>query len=356
MPGISPERWNDLLNNDYHPLRDKTIQDHYSPGSTFKTITAIAALEEGVIDENFTVNCSGVLPFGNHPFHCWRKHGHGTMNVVQALTQSCDIFFYKVSQKLGIDNIAKYAMMLGLGRKTGINLAHEAAGLIPTEEWKRSRYGQEWSPGGTLSCAIGDSYVVTTPLQLANAYAAIATGGVLWKPYLVKYIESPDGHILKEFQSEPLGKVTISQKTLALVHKGLYQVVNDPHGTSYGAHIPGIDVAGKTGSTQVIGLSAVKLRSTKCENMPFNLRDNGLFAAFAPPDDPSIAVAVITEHSCHGATRAAPVALAVIKAYLQKYIPDKYSDAAIKLARKEKAATRKTAPAAEVPPEGAIGD
>ncbi len=328
--GISSKRWNELLNNEYNPLRDKTIQDHFSPGSTFKAITAIAALEEGLIDENFTTGCSGVLPFGTRPFHCWKKTGHGNMNVVQALAQSCDIFFYKMAQKLGIDNIAKYSVMLGLGRKTGINLAHEEPGLIPTEAWKKQRYGQEWSPGETLSCAIGQSYVLTTPLQLANAYAAIGTGGFLWKPHLVKYIESADGRILKEFQPEMLGKVNLSKKTLDIVHKGLFNVVNDPRGTTYSVRIPGIDVAGKTGSTQVIGLSAAKLRSTKCENMPFNVRDNGLFAAFAPPDDPQIAVAVITEHSCHGATGAAPVALAVIKTYLQKYMPEKYSDEAIK--------------------------
>ncbi len=329
--GISSQRWNELVNNEFRPLRDKTIQDHYSPGSTFKAITAIAGLEEGIVDEHTPVSCTGSLPFGSHTFHCWKKAGHGTISMVQALAQSCDVYFYKLGMKLGIDNIAKYAKMLGMGKRTGINLSHEESGLIPTEAWKKQRFNQEWSPGETLSCAIGQSYVLTTMLQLANAYAAIGTGGTIWKPFYVKQVESPEGRILSENNPEMMNQVTISKKTLDIVHRGLNAVVNDPHGTTYSKRIPGFDIAGKTGSTQVIGLSAAKLRSTKCENMPFNVRDNGLFAAFAPPDDPQIAVAVITEHSCHGASGAAPIALEVIKTYLQKYMPEKYGEEVIKL-------------------------
>ncbi len=327
--GVSTKLWSELLNNEYHPLRDKTIQDHYSPGSTFKSITAIAALEEKVIDENTTVNCTGSFRLGNRVYHCWNKHGHGVVNIRKAIKESCDVFFYRMGQRLGIDTIAKYANMLGLGHKTGVNLAHEEAGLIPTEEWKKRRFGQEWIAGETLSCAIGQSYILTTPLQLANAYAAISTGGYLWKPYIVKYIESPDGRILKEFQPELLSQAKISKSTLDIVRGGLTAVVNEPGGTTYGHRIPGIDAAGKTGSTQVIRLSADKIH-TKCESMPFNVRDNGLFAAFAPPDDPTIAVAVIAEHSCHGGSGAAPIAMDVIKTYLQKYMPERYSDEAIK--------------------------
>lgn len=327
--GVSSKLWSELLNDEYHPLRDKTIQDHYSPGSTFKTITAIAGLEEHVIDENSTINCTGSFRLGNRVYHCWNKHGHGAVSIHKALRESCDVFFYRLGQKLGIDTIAKYANILGLGRKTGVNLAHEDPGLIPTEEWKKQHFGQEWIAGETLSCAIGQSYILTTPIQLANAYAGIATGSFLWKPYIVKYIESPDGRILKEFQPETLGKVNISKHTLDLVRSGLTAVVNEPGGTTYGHRIPGIDAAGKTGSTQVIRLSADKIH-TKCESMPFNVRDNALFAAFAPPDDPRIAVAVIAEHACHGGSGAAPVAMEVIKTYLQKYMPERYSDDAIK--------------------------
>ncbi|MBI3544797.1 MAG: penicillin-binding protein 2 [Deltaproteobacteria bacterium] len=327
--GVSPKLWGELLNNEYHPLRDKTLQDHYSPGSTFKTITAIAALEEKVIDENTTINCTGSFRLGNRVYHCWNKHGHGVVNIHKAIRESCDVFFYRMGQRLGIDTIAKYANMLGLGRKTGVNLAHEEMGLIPTEEWKKKRFGQEWIAGETLSCAIGQSYILTTPLQLANAYAAIGNGGLLWRPYIVKYIEDNDGRILKEFQPDLIGQAKISKQTIDIVRSGLTAVVNEPGGTTFSRRIPGIDVAGKTGSTQVIRLSADKIH-TKCESMPFNVRDNGLFAAFAPPDDPVIAVAVIAEHSCHGGSGAAPVALEVIQTYLQKYMPEKYSDEAIK--------------------------
>lgn len=323
--GVSSKLWNELLNNEYRPLRDKTLQDHYSPGSTYKTITAIAGLEEKLIDENTTVNCNGSYRLGNRVYHCWKKHGHGTVNIVSALKGSCDVFFYRLGQRLGIDTIAKYSKMLGLGRRTGVNLAHEETGLIPTEEWKKKRFGQEWIAGETLSCAIGQSYILTTPLQLANSYAAVGNGGFLWKPYIVKYIESPDGRILKEFQPEQLGHAQISKNTLDLIRRGLVAVVNEPGGTAFGQRVPGIDMAGKTGTTQVIRLSPDKLKQ-KCESMPFNVRDNGLFAAFAPPENPEIAVAVIAEHACHGASGAAPIAIAVMKTYLQKYMPERYSD------------------------------
>lgn len=330
--GISSQRWNELLNNEFHPLRDKNIQDHYSPGSTFKAITAIAGLEEGLVDINSTVNCTGGYKFGNRTYGCWKKTGHGTVNVIQALSQSCDVYFYKLGQRLGIDTIAKYSKMLGLGTKTGINLAHEEPGLVPTEAWKKQRFNQEWNPGETLSCAIGQSYMLTTPLQLANAYAAMGVGA-LYRPHVVKYIESADGRILKEFQPEHISHVTLSKKTIDIIHQGLFHVVNDPRGTTYSHRIPGLDVAGKTGTTQVIGLPQGKGKHIKCENMPFIQRDNGLFAAFAPANDPIIAVAVVTEHSCHGASGAAPIAMAIIKTYLQKMLPEKYGEEALKAAK-----------------------
>ncbi|HAR42017.1 MAG TPA: penicillin-binding protein 2, partial [Bdellovibrionales bacterium] len=183
--GISSAQWNKLINNENHPLRDKTIQDHYSPGSVFKTVTAIAGLEEGVIDEKSTIRCTGSIRVGNRVYHCWQKHGHGELNVISALTQSCDVFFYRVSQKLkSVDDLAKWAFHLGLGAKTGINMSREVSGLIPTEEWKKKRFNQPWNPGETLSVAIGQSFVLTTALQLANMYAAIGNGGTVYRPFL----------------------------------------------------------------------------------------------------------------------------------------------------------------------------
>ncbi|MGE4232711.1 MAG: penicillin-binding protein 2 [Bacteriovoracia bacterium] len=323
--GVSTQLWNSLLQNKYHPLRDKTIQDHYSPGSTFKVVTAIAGLEEKAIDEHTTFNCAGSIRLGNRSYRCWSRSGHGNINVVNALTHSCDVFFYRLGQKLGIDTIAKYATMMGLGKQTGVNLAHEETGLIPTEAWKLKRYKQEWIAGETLSCAIGQSYILTTPIQLASIYGLIANGGALFRPYIVKQIESPDGSVLKQFQPDKIRDVGIRPETLALIRKGLWGVTNTPGGTAYRQMIPGIEVGAKTGTTQVVRMSDTKVNQ-KCESMPFDIRDNGTFVAYAPADDPEIAVAVVAEHSCHGASGAGPIAMAVIKAYLQKYHPEKYSD------------------------------
>jgi penicillin-binding protein 2 len=326
--GISTQLWKKLIMNENHPLRDKTIQDHYPPGSTFKIFTAIAGLEEGVIDEHTTFNCSGALRVGNHPFHCWQKHGHGSINVVTAITQSCDVFFYRVAMKLkSVDQIAYWAQHLGLGKKTGIILKGEVPGLIPTEEWKMKRFKQQWQGGETLSVAIGQGYVLATALQLANAYAAIGNGGTLWKPYLVKQVESFEGKVLKEFKPEVLDKANLHPKTVELIKQGLWGVVNTPHGTAHRYMIPGVDFVGKTGTAQVMQISADKIYQ-RCENMKFNERHNGVFVGFAPLNNPMIAVAVIGEHICHG-TNAAPIARAVIKTYLEKYYPDLYGPKAI---------------------------
>ena len=327
--GIPAAIWNKLLSNSNHPLRDKTIQDHYQPGSTFKTLTAIAGLEEGVITEKDNFNCSGSMRIGNRVVHCWSKHGHGNVNVVSALTQSCDVFFYKLALKLkSVDDIAKWAFKLGLGKRTGINLAHEVSGTIPTEEWKQKQFHQPWNDGETINTAIGQGFVLTTALQLANMYATIANGGTLFRPFIVKEIESNEGKILKEFKSEEMAKVSLSNKTLELINQGLWGVINSPHGTAAASRLPGIDFVGKTGTAQTIRLSSDKLYG-KCESWKFQDRHNALFVGFAPLKNPAIAVAVIGEHACHGASSAAPIAKAVIKTYLEKYFPDVYGEKAI---------------------------
>lgn len=324
--GIAPAVWNKLLNNENRPMRDKTLQDWYSPGSTFKLVTAAAALEEGVVDENTHFNCTGSMKIGNRVFHCHSKYGHGDVNVVSAITRSCDIFFYKAAQKLkSVDEIAKWAVKLGLGRKTGIPLARELPGLIPTEEWKKKRFNQVWNQGETVSVAIGQSYVLTTILQLANMYAYLGNGGTLYRPYIVKEVQAADGKTIKEFKPEVLDATShLKPKTIELLKQGLWGVVNSPKGTAYYQRLPGMDFVGKTGTTQVVRLSAEKLRSTKCESMRFQERDNALFAGFAPLNDPVIAVAVIAEHACHGNSGAGPIAGAVVKAYLEKYYPQIY--------------------------------
>ncbi|MBS1960781.1 MAG: penicillin-binding protein 2 [Bdellovibrionales bacterium] len=327
--GIPPALWANLINNENRPLRDKTIQDHYPPGSVFKIITAIAGLEEGVIDEHTVFNCPGKLQVGSKTFHCWQKNGHGSINVREAITKSCDVFFYKVAQRLkSVDDLAKWAFYLGLGRRTGIPLPREVPGLIPTEEWKMKRYNQPWNPGETLSVAIGQGYVLTTILQLANTYASVANGGTQYRPFFVKRIESNDGQVISESKPEPLDTHHLKPSTARAVRDGLYNVVNDRNGTAYSQRLPGMDFVGKTGTAQVINLSKDRVYA-KCENMRYRERHHALFAGFAPADDPQIAVAVIAEHGCHGGTAAAPVARAIIDTYLRKLDPVKYSDAAI---------------------------
>lgn len=329
--GIDPEIWAKLIADDNHPLRDKTIQDHFSPGSTFKTITAIAALEEGVINKDTTFSCSGSISLGNRKVHCWKKEGHGTVNVVTALSQSCDVFFYRVAQKLkSVDDIAKYAFHLGLGKKTGIELAREVPGLIPTEAWKQQRFNVPWSPGETLYVAIGQSFVLTTTIQLANAYAALVNGGTLFKPRVVKEIQSEDGRTIKEFLPKVIDKTKLSPETIRLVTEGLWGAINAPGGTAYWTHIPGMEWAGKTGTVQVVTQKADKMYGKGvCESMRYNQRHHGIFVGYAPIKDPSIVVAIYAEHACSGSHGAAPVAREIMKTYLQKYYPDLYSDRAI---------------------------
>lgn len=330
--GIDPEIWSKLIADENHPLRDKTIQDHYSPGSTFKAITAIAALEEGVIDKDTTFNCTGSISLGSRKVHCWKKGGHGNMNVVTAIMHSCDVFFYRVAQKLkSVDDIAKYAFHLGLGKKTGIELAREVPGLIPTEAWKQNRFNVPWSPGETLYVAIGQSFDLVTTIQLANAYASIVNGGTLYKPHLVKQIQSDDGKILKEAIPQILDKTNLKKETVELVTEGLWGVVNLPGGTAYSLHTPGMEWAGKSGTAQLVTQKADKLYGkSACTSLRPSQRHNGLFVAYAPIKDPSIVIAVVSEHDCGGGSHgAAPVAAEVIRTYLKKYYPDLYSDKAL---------------------------
>jgi penicillin-binding protein 2 len=343
--GIDPDVWAKLISDETHPLRDKTIQDHYSPGSTFKTITAIAALEEGIIDKDTTFNCTGSISLGSRKVHCWKKQGHGNMNVVTAIMHSCDVFFYRVAQKFkSVDDIAKYAFHLGLGKKTGIELAREVPGLIPTEAWKQQRFNTPWSPGETLYVAIGQSFDLVTTIQLANAYAAIVNGGTLYKPHIVKEIQSDDGKILKDAIPQILNKTTLKRETVELVTQGLYGVVNTPGGTAYSLHTPGMEWAGKSGTVQLVTQKADKMYGkSACTSLPYIHRHQGLFVAYAPIKDPTIVVAIVSEHDCGGGSHGAgPVAAEVIRTYLKKYYPDLYSDKAIAERKEFEKANRPT--------------
>ncbi|MBF0365990.1 MAG: penicillin-binding protein 2 [Oligoflexia bacterium] len=320
--GLSNNYWGVLSNDPRRPLRDRVIQEHYSPGSTFKPLVAVAALEEGEAEEKGEIGCTGQFPMGRKVFHCWKKHGHGSVDIYRSIRESCDTFYYRLGKRMDINTIAHYVKSMGLGHKTGIALPREVAGLMPDREWKKKRNGEDWMLGETLSCVIGQSYVLATPLQLALAYAVIANGGKLYRPYVVKRIFTNSGKTIKTFSPELLSKVNLSPRTVQIVQEALRQVVNDPKGTAYYyGHGRGIALAGKTGTAQVIKMSAEKLFA-KCEETEYKYRHHGLFIGYAPYDDPKIAVAAIVEHGCHGASAATPVVVDIVATYLKKFYPE----------------------------------
>lgn len=331
---IRPEYWKELNTNDDKPLRDKTIIDHYSPGSTFKIISALAGLEEGLINENTVVTGGGVFMFGGRPFHDWKKEGHGPSDVVKSLYRSVDVFYYKLGTRMEIDVLAKYAKELGLGQRTGIALPGEITGLVPDTSWKKRNLKADWYPGETLSVIIGQSYLNTTPIQLANMIAGVANGGTIYKPRLIRFMEGQDGAVLDKTQPEVLHSTNWSEKNLEMVRKGIRLVLEHDNGTAHAQWIPGMSVAGKTGTSQVIRFTADTVFK-ECAKLERKYRHHGLFVAYAPVEDPKIAIAVVAEHSCSGSSGAAPIAMAVIKKYLSKIDPDKYSPEALDIARKE---------------------
>lgn len=326
--GISSKIWSTLINDPFKPLRNKVIQDHQPPGSTFKAVVALAALQEKAITINSTTFCPGFLQFGKRPYHCHIRQGHGSVNIVQALERSCDIFFYKLGIQLGIDTIAKYARALGMGTRTGIILDNETAGLVPTTEWKKKLYGEEWQPGENLSNAIGQGYFLATPLQMAMVFSGLANGGPVFQPHLISKMLDVDGNLLTDVKPElkldptATGDVRIDKANYDIVKRGLWNVANGPHGTAKWLKVPGVEFAGKTGTVQLFSLSAEEVFK-KCQNRPINQRHHGWFASYAPADDPQIVVVVLAEHACSGSGGAAPVARDIIEAYSKKYLKDR---------------------------------
>jgi penicillin-binding protein 2 len=305
---IDPTAWGKIIKNPFNPLLNRALQSQQPPGSVFKVVVAAAALEEGLVDPEKQVFCPGHFTLGNHIFRCWRKEGHGAVNLRRAIVESCDVYFYQLGNAIGIDTIAKYATMLGLGEKTGIDLDDEKGGLIPSPEWKAKRYGTTWHRGETINTAIGQGYVLTTPLQIAAAFCGIANGSFVPRPRLVLSInegtESTPTPVLKRKE------LHFSPATVAFIKDALSGVVNDPHGTGSKARIEGLTVAGKTGTAQVISAkSAAAIKS------PDILDDHAWFVAFAPAEDPKIVVSVLIEHGGHGGSAAAPIAKKIIEAF-----------------------------------------
>ncbi len=315
---ISVDAWRDLTTGPDKKLNNRAIQGTYAPGSVFKIITAVAALSEGVITPHERVFCPGFYNFGGRPFKCHKHSGHGSVDLELAMAQSCDVYFYTVGQRLGVDRIHDYAKRFGLGLLTGIDLNDERAGIIPSTEWKRNYFkkaeDKKWYPGETLSVAIGQGAVAVTPLQVARALAVLVNGGRLFKPRLIQRIESNyGGYRDDEFVSPSGAAAEFDPAVVELVRKSLVSVVNHKSGTGHNAQLAvelGVSVAGKTGTAQVASLH----RSNDGEQF----KDNAWFAGYAPAEKPEIVVVALVENSGHGGSVAAPVVRTVMETYFKK--------------------------------------
>ena len=312
--GISATEWKTLASDPLHPLENRSLNGQYPPGSTYKIVTAIAGLMENVITPETTFFCPGSYHFGGRDYGCWKKGGHGNVNLHRALVESCDVYFYRLGQKLGVDRLAKYARALGLGSPTGVGLRPERPGLAPTSKWKKKRFGVPWQEGETLSVSIGQGFNLATPLQMANLAATVGNGGRLLKPQVVLRIEKADGTLVSGFEVQERENLKLDKRVLDIVKSALSGVVNEERGTGRSARIQGLEVGGKTGTAQVITLE--KFKGVKdIEDIPYKYRDHAWFIALAPVDKPRIAVAVLAEHAGHGGSQSAPIAKQVIEAF-----------------------------------------
>ena len=316
--GITSGSWRKLINDEMHPLQNRSIHSQYPPGSTYKIAVAYAALEEGVIDPETTIYCPGHFKLGRGRYRCWKKSGHGAMNLHDALVQSCDVYFYTLGHRMGIDTLARYAKKFGFGTPAGIGLSREKSGLVPSTQWKLKNRKKAWLLGETISASIGQGYNLVTPLQQANMMAAVANGGMLLKPYIVKRIEEPGGTTIKEFFPEIRGQIAGSSENLEVIRKALRDVVNGVRGTGKRSRLKNIIVSGKTGTVQVVRMKSNE-ELEKEDEVPYKYRDHAWFVAFAPYEKPEIAVAVLVEHGGHGGTTAAPIAKKVFKKYFKLY-------------------------------------
>ncbi len=311
--GISQNNWRKLLNNPLHPMRNRAISGQYIPASTYKLIVAAAALEEGLITPEASFFCDGSYKLGNRTFRCWKKGGHGEISLHRAIAESCDVYFYNIGKMVGVAKLAKYSLGFGLGAKTGINLPGEKSGLVPTKRWKLNRFKEPWQLGETTCLAIGQGFILATPLQLLNAYCALANGGTLYVPRIVKRLETADGRILEEFNSEIISHIPVSEKNIEILKRALWGAVNEVNGTGRALKRKEEDVCGKTGTAQVVGLPQGD--NVRKEKIPYKLRDHALFVCFAPYKNSEIAVAVVVEHGGHGGSAAAPIARKIIDSY-----------------------------------------
>lgn len=310
---LEPEEWQALVNDPDKPLNNKILQGLYSPGSIFKIVVALAGLQEQVIDAHTVSQCSGSVKIYDRNFHCWMSGGHGPLTVVDAIKNSCNIFFYRVGKRLDIDDIAKYAKLLGLGDRTGIDLPNEKRGLIPSKQWKLNTLNQKWFPGETISVAIGGGMLNITPIQALQMISTVALRGMRPRLHLLKAIEK-DGAVVKKFEPE-FTKIPIDKENFEIVIEGLYRVVNGG-GTGGAARVPGIDICGKTGTQQVISKENPNYK--KLVNKVKRLKPHSWFVSFAPRENPQYAMVIFVENGGDAGSVAAPLASTIYKRLFKK--------------------------------------
>jgi penicillin-binding protein 2 len=298
--GISRKVWESIQTDPRRPMHNRAIASFYAPGSTFKVLIAIAGLESGAISPSERVYCNGSTRIYGSTRLCWKRGGHGWVDMRKALAYSCNVYFYKAGQKMGIEAIHKYGEMFNLGRPRGLDIPGEAGGILPSDEWKRRARGERWYPGDTISVAIGQGLLAVTPLQMATLMSGVGTKGSLPYPRLTTQ------------GGKKSSRLEISRKTFDLIHEALADVVTE--GTARRAALEGYTVAGKTGTAQVYKMSA----GIDADKMDKAQRDHAWFAGYAPADDPRIAFAVVVEHGGHGGTTAAPIARKVLKKFFAK--------------------------------------
>ena len=318
---LPPDVWKAMQEDPQRPMVDKSLQGVYPPGSTWKMIVAAAVLGSGTWTKESKVTCHGSHKVGNRAFRCWNRRGHGTVNLETALRGSCDVYFYRAGLAMGIDTVAKYAAMFGMGVPTGIGINTESGGLNPSTDWKKRRYGGArgtgWTPGDTASAVIGQGYTLTTPMQLAQMTAALASGGVLYKPQLVDRVVAPDGQVVHRGEPEVIGTVDLAPEHFEAIQAGMFAVVDQVGGTARRQRLKQLAFAGKTGTAQVVRLGNSNKRK---------FRDHAWFVAYAPFDDPEVAIAVLVEHGEHGSTAAAPIARQMFELYFKDRIAQAAAD------------------------------
>ena len=313
VKGVDSENWKKLTSDKSYPLMNRVTRGLYPPGSVYKIVTAAAALEEKVIDHNSRFYCPGHFKLGGKTFRCWKSSGHGWVDIHRAIVESCDVFFYEVSQKVGIDKIHKYSRLMGYGDLTGLDIA-EKSGISPDKSWKKKRLNKPWYKGDTVNVSIGQGFLSVTPLQVAVMTSSIANGGYKVKPHFVKEVISSKGEQVYKYK-ENKKSIEVEDKYISIIRQAMIGVVNQDNGTAKGARLQNIEVAGKTGTAQVVALDSIKLKNKKYDH-------HAWFTSFAPANSPEIAVTVLVEHGGKGGAVASPIAKRVLESYFKLDSPD----------------------------------